>query len=82
MSKMLPTCPIAAGNDHVLVEAGLAYATGSKPSSAMAIRYSCSHDDSKNPGTTTDFQKDSVFTPGSPSFLNRCDLTLLFAINL
>ena len=36
----------------------------------------------KKPSTPTDYQKDSVSTPGSPSFLNRSDLTLLFAINL
>ena len=35
----------------------------------------------KNPGIPTDYQKDSVSTPTSPSFLNRSDLTQLFAIN-
>ena len=35
----------------------------------------------KNPGIPTDYQNDSVSTPTSPSFLNRSDLTLLFAIN-
>ena len=56
--------------------------TSTKSSSSMRIRYSCSHDDSKNHGTPTDYQKDSVSKPGSPSSLNRIDLTLLFAIDL
>ena len=44
--------------------------------------FPCSHDDKKKPGTRTDYQKDPVSTPGSPSFLNSSDLALLFAINL
>ena len=56
--------------------------TSTKSSSSMRIRYSCSNDDSKNHGTPTDYLKDSVSKPGSPSSLNRIDLTLLFAIDL
>ena len=48
----------------------------------MGIRFSCPHDDSKNPGTPTDYPKESVSKPGSPSFLNRSYLTQLFAIDL